>query len=106
VQKTGASLVITSTWRNNLDSVKNAFVYGGYAWLFNMVLGKTPYMQKEGRGKEIESWLLTSEFAVSKYAIIDDDCFDIHQKENLFQTEHEIGLTVPIALNIIEHFKG
>jgi len=57
------------------------------------------------RGILIQRWL-DEHPEVEEFVIIDDNSDMAHLKDKLFQTDSRIGLTLPIALDIIEVFTG
>lgn len=55
------------------------------------------------RGYEIQAWLELNP-AVTRYAILDDDCDMLpHQLPNFFRTKTEVGITQELADRIIAH---
>ena len=105
VEKTGAKLVLSSTWRLDKDWQETMEKNGLKKDLF---LGRTdeilsaPYRTQ--RGHEVDEWLKSCGLVIKKYAIIDDnDDFLDHQKEHFFKTGMMEGLTESHAFKIIEH---
>lgn len=88
VETTGASIVVSSTWRIFMDEVHRAFKW--CKWEDAPIIGRTGKFG--ARGLEIDEWLKHNP-QVTKYVIFDDDSFDIHQKTKLVKTAHEVGLT-------------
>ena len=90
-EKTGCKIVVSSTWRHStaLEEIRDVMDLP--------VLGRTPVFGEHGlpmsaeRGHEISNWLERHP-EVTQYAIVDDDCFDIFQKDQLVQTSQEDGL--------------
>lgn len=94
LEKTGAMVVLSSTWRLDAQSRAEVKKYVDY---FDI----TPEIEGKSRGKEIESWI--EKHNVDKYAIIDDDDDMIHnQKRYFFQTTFKEGLTANIANSVIK----
>lgn len=88
VSNTGASIVVSSTWRLFMDEVYRAFKW--CKWDDVPIIGKTAKFG--ARGAEIDAWLEHNP-EVTQYVILDDDSFDIHQKTHFVKTMHEFGLT-------------
>ncbi len=112
--KTGAKIVISSTWRFNekdlFDLLSRAgidrhFIYTntdcpcGACW-------RTPLAHKKLRGIEIQEW--AEKHGVDKYVIFDDDSdFLEHQKPFLMKTEFNDGILTKHfndALKILKEF--
>lgn len=87
VEATGASIVISSTWRRFMDEVQRAFDWCN--WSDVPIIGRTGVMNS--RGQEIAEWLKHNP-EVTQYVILDDDSFDIFQKTKLIKTINEYGL--------------
>lgn len=86
-KKTGANLVISSTWRRFWDVkeiLKDAGVKG-------TVIGETPFLPSSPRGCEIIEWL-SQRHDVEKYIILDDDSDMGDVLDALVQTPWEEGL--------------
>lgn len=108
IEETGASIVVSSSWRGDPDlyeKLKDAGVVATF-------LGQTPRMPRPAgtsveyceRGKEIEEWLSINPYGVTKYAILDDDR-DFLPDQPLFGTKWGEGLTEEIADRVIAHLK-
>ena len=90
-EQTGCKVVISSTWRRgtSLQEIKDVMDLP--------VIDRTPMGREHGlplsaeRGHEIANWLERNPHVV-QYAIVDDECFDIHQRGRLVQTSQEDGL--------------
>lgn len=99
IKTTDSKFVISSAWRGKTKKtsarVFDALELCGFTDAYDYCVGVTPKLSN-GRGGEIDYWL--SHNPTKNYVIIDDDSFDIHQKDHLVQTDHEIGLTVPKML--------
>jgi hypothetical protein len=101
IKKTGAKVVLSSTWRLSEDWLDTMIDNG----LQCMFLGRTPHFGGEYRGNtrglEIQKWLSDYNKEV-KFCVIDDDN-DMLPDQKLFQTSFETGLTEEIAKNIISY---
>lgn len=85
-KRTGATLVISSTWRRFWDVrtiLKRAGVTG-------QIVGETPYLPGQERGAEIKAWL--DDNRVDSYIILDDDSDMGELVEHLVQTDWDLGL--------------
>ena len=100
LEKTGAKLVLSSTWRKNERWKEIMRCNGLDSELF---LGRTVVLGGF-RGEEIKEWLDKNP-GVEKFAIIDDDADMLaYQKPSFFQTNFmNGGLNQEIADRIIEH---
>jgi hypothetical protein len=71
VNATGASIVISSTWRKYFTVDKFKEMFALYGWDNAPIVGKTPVSINRFRGKEIKEWIDLNE--VEKFVILDDD---------------------------------
>jgi len=85
--KTGAVIVISSTWRKNHNI--RFFVEKG---ITGQIIGKTPVLDNKPRGIEIDSWLQDHP-EYTRFVILDDDNDMAHLTNHLIQTDTENGLT-------------
>lgn len=121
LDKTGAKIVVSSTWRKNhtLQSLKELMARGyeleslglklevpidfDKAGSFDskVIIGMTPILNVEytesgipyGRGAEISAWL-SEHPEVTRYVVIDDDRMDIAPHTDLLvQTDTQTGIT-------------
>jgi hypothetical protein len=116
LEKTGAKIVVSSTWRKShtLQSLKELMTRGyeleseehvefDKVGTFDseVVIGMTPTLNVEytesgipyGRGAEISAWL-SDHPEVNQYVVIDDDRVDIvPHTDPLVQTDTQIGIT-------------
>lgn len=103
VSRTGASVVLSSTWRikpKDTDMVSSSLGAQGI-----MLYSKTPVTSKI-RAEEISMWLEENP-EVELYAILDDDeNAGVGLEESFFQTDPEIGITPEIARKVISHLNG
>ena len=104
-EKTGAKLVISSSWRlsRETNELDNLFKYNGFK---GEVIGVTPvyletYTHAIPRGKEISDWLAKN--PVENYCII-DDCNDMleEQEEHLIWIDEKVGITETDAERAVE----
>jgi len=89
IKRTGAMVVISSTWRKFKDIDKVMFCYD----LDQYVVGKTPILEDEIRGKEIQQYIDNSDFEVEQFIIIDDDADMGALLPRLIQCKGYSGLT-------------
>lgn len=108
VETTGASVVLSSTWRMS-DTWREDMRQNGITCDF---IDRTPYLRNgDGihleRGEEIDMWIcqwLTEDLTreLDAYAIIDDDA-DMMPSQPLFKTDYAEGLTQEIADRVAQH---
>ena len=93
IKKHDLYIVITSSWRE-LTLKQTLQVLGETAMvdIIDRIIGQTTRRFDGNRGKEIDMFLKDRP-EIDEFYIIDDDCFDIHQKEHLIHTDYEHGLT-------------
>jgi hypothetical protein len=113
---TGASIVVSSTWRlgwlddsNGLDKLQYSFkLYG----ITGKIIGMTPHKPnciRNQRGKEIQAWLdfnrinMTND--VEKFVILDDDADMGKLKDHLVLTKFKNGLQDKHVEEIIKRLK-
>jgi hypothetical protein len=92
VDRTGAKLVLTSTWRHRMNVSEFVRLFALYGGNDAPVIGCTPRITGliRGRGYEVEAWLGNNEYA-APYVCVDDD--DFRAGQPLVQTKPELGLT-------------
>lgn len=107
VNETGAKIVLSSTWR--IEEKNKQLVQEALAQRNLEIHDSTPVITRSGgwesagwveRREEIQAWLNNNE--VTKFAII-DDWDDASIEGSFFKTNEDVGLTVSIAEQIIEH---
>lgn len=92
VDRTGAEIVLSSSWRH-LPDWREALKESG---IIKPLFDRTPLTGKT-RGASIQQWL-DAHSDVEKYAIIDDDADMLpSQLPSFFQTDTRYGLTQEIA---------
>lgn len=125
VRKTGAVVVISSTWRHGhpLTHISRMLRFRGFE---GHVIGATPELHgirtpafqkfldenpghidgtRNCRGNEIQAWLDVVP-AVQSFAILDDDSDMGHLEARFVKTSNEIGLTTVEADRAIEILNG
>lgn len=101
VEKTGARIVVSSTWRKHFTVPKFKEMFSVYGWEGAPVYDRTPLMRI--RGQEIKWWV--QKHKPEAYVIIDD--FDDFLREQIpffVETNPDIGLTsedAEKAINIL-----
>ena len=101
VDKTGAEIVVSSTWRKfkeDMDVLSDSlYVYG------LSVMSKTPVLYNKERGDEISAWFESHpDFKDAVYVILDDDAdMNVHM-DRLVKTDYRYGLTDSKAEKAIE----
>ena len=98
VSKTGAEVVISSTWRSDY----NIPFKMRYAGLLKPIYGITPFSKDRHRGTEIQEWL-NDHSEVTHYVILDDDNDMLEEQLNNFvQTDWLEGLNEECADKAVE----
>lgn len=108
VRKTGAKVVISSTWRL-FKNIAEVILAAGF--LIDEFEGMTPSLfdpanpeKKFCRGDEIAKWMQESGVEIDRYAILDDDEDMLpEQQSHFFKTETAHGLTQDIADRLIQY---
>ena len=104
VEQTGASIVISSTWRHYFSVEKFKEMFKVYGWDKAPVIAKTAelnYRSNTCRGLEINKYL--SENKVDSYVILDDiSQFLIEQQEAFVHTNMLDGLSFDDAKKAVE----
>ena len=98
LERTGASVVLSSTWRYDPAGIFSATHYG------IPFIDVTPDLPKEPRCKEILRWLRQNP-EVSRYVVIDDEDDDLDGLP-LFQPSSRIGLTDEIVAGAADYLCG
>lgn len=75
IEKTGAEIVLTSSWRHT----RNAQYLKELLLNYNIYADSTPFIQNK-RGLEIKQWLLEHS-EVENFVILDDEVFDSYDEE-------------------------
>ena len=103
INKTGAKVVISSTWRKSRSQFHIAHLLGN-AGFIGEVIGCTPRLTAQcskavPRGFEIEVWLSDNRRGKNiKYIILDDDSdMLLHQADNYIQVDGYCGITPNVA---------
>lgn len=100
ISKTGAKIVVTSTWRKLHNFLSLLYIFH----LCNIegeLIGTTLNLHKR-RGYEIQDWLDNSGYTVESFVILDDDSDMEHLMDYLVKTDTTIGLTEKEADKAIE----
>ena len=102
VERTGAKLVLASTWRHRMSVAEMVRLFALYGWSDGPVIDGTPRYDGliRGRGYEVEARLGTAEYA-GPYVCVDDDD-DFRAGQPLVQTDPDVGLTRLDAERCIE----
>jgi HAD domain in Swiss Army Knife RNA repair proteins len=98
LEQTGASVVLSSTWRYDPAGIFSATHYG------IPFIDVTPDLPTEPRCKEILRWLRQNP-EVSRYVVIDDEDDDLDGLP-LFQPSSRIGLTDEIVAGAADYLNG
>ena len=98
LEQTGASVVLSSTWRHDPAGIFSAKHYGV------PFIDITPDMPSEPRCKEILEWLRNKP-EVTRYVVIDDEDDELDELP-LFQPSSRTGLTEKIVAGVADHLNG
>ena len=105
VNKTGAYIVVTSTWKmsKGLKAIQQMWKDRS---LPGKIIGVTPDIDLIHRGNEIDVWLV--EYGADcRYVIIDDapflDFFNEKQQQFLFKVDERTGLDENTMLKVVEY---
>lgn len=93
VDKTNASIIISSSWRilyKEVQFFRDLFNYFG--WSSAPVVGLTPRTDSSFRGQEIQQYIDCDDFFSAPYVIFDDDG-DFYEHQPLIRTDPKIGLS-------------
>lgn len=89
--KTGAKIVISSSWRNNLNDMQKFWKERRYP---GDVIGITPRLKSRIRGEEIQQFINEFDMLLSSYCILDDNKDMMkHQKSNFVHINEDFGIT-------------
>lgn len=92
VKETGASIVISSTWRKHYGLLAFHSMFKLYSVFDLDIVGKTKQKGFIGRGKEIQDYI--DENNITNYVILDDDSDMLpSQMSNFVNTDCDLGLT-------------
>ena len=98
IERTGASVVLSSTWRYDPAGIFSAKHYGV------PFIDITPDMPDEPRCKEILTWIRNHP-EVTRYAVIDDEDDELDGLP-FFQPSSRTGLTEKIVAAVAEYLNG
>ena len=98
LERTGARIVLTSTWRYDPAGLFSAKHWG------IPFMDVIPDMPKQPRRREILAWLKAHP-QVKRFAIIDDDDDGLDELP-LFQTSPAVGLTTSICTGVARFLDG
>ncbi len=102
VRAVQAEIVIISTWRmsHSLDEIKGKLERAG---LHNpRLLGKTPVLEDQPRGNEIQRWLNQQPKPLPPFVILDNEDDMAHLSHRLVQTDSKIGLTAKEVARVMQ----
>lgn len=91
VDRTKAKIVLSSTWRMDIQAISDLQEY--FVKTHSMsILDKTPWLP-ETRGGQIDKWYKKYDDIISRYIIIDDDSDMLPEQLPYFiKTENRVGL--------------
>lgn len=105
-------VVFSTTWRTGLPFFALGWLWRQHNLPLQRVIGRTPEIQLDQRGAEIQQWLnkaplRSKEHQVHRYAVIDDEVAPILEnipEQLVFACDPRFGLTETIADRVIQHF--
>lgn len=114
IEKTGAKIVISSTWRlgTDIETLQAILEKRGFV---GEVIDKTPVgCECCQRGNEIHKWLKSNEYLIGEhysdynsYLILDDDSDMLYwQRNNFMWVDGHVGLTPTITYKAIRLLNG
>lgn len=83
IKETNAKIVISSSWRHNMERVDNAFIEANLDLDLDFIFNKTPSDLWYWRWNEILTWLndyhktCKNWYHITNWCVIDDDDFDM-----------------------------
>jgi hypothetical protein len=92
IKATGAKIVLSSTWRKGLTAKGLKELFAWYD-LDEYILGKTPVLNDQIRGLEIQEYIKGSFQGIESFVILDDDADMGELLPYLVQTSNTHGLT-------------
>lgn len=96
IQKSGASIVISSTWRYGRTIKELQQIFSHYSHIISSAIVGTTGQMKSRRSLEIQTYIdtyLTNSNESLKIAILDDDDFDMdHLRPILVKIDRVLGL--------------
>jgi len=95
--KTGAQIVISSSWRKSSRELSFFFGRG----ITGDMIGMTPELDGKQRGDEIAAWLKEHP-QYTRFVILDDETDMAHLMDRLVLTDTDTGLTREIADEVLE----
>jgi hypothetical protein len=98
LDRTGAKVVLTSTWRYD-----PAGLFSARHWGISFI-GVTPDMPNRPRRDEIRAWLKKHP-KVTRFAVIDDEDDELDELP-LFQPSAATGLTGKIVRGVVKYLEG
>jgi hypothetical protein len=98
LKRTGAKIVLSSSWRNDPIGLLAAKHFGIPLW------DVCPDMPKSARCKEVLKWLAAHP-RVTRYAVIDDEDDELDELP-LFQPSSRTGLTMDIVRGVEKYLNG
>lgn len=106
VNKTDAKIVLSSTWRSDMEDIYKRLVQYGFKYEF---FDRTPYHPDRHRGTEIKMWIDKYEEThepLESYVIIDDDDDMLEeQMEHFVRCNYVHGLTSHECFKAIDILK-
>jgi hypothetical protein len=107
-------VVFSTSWRTGFPFFVLGWLWHQHALPVQRVIGRTPEIQNDRRGEEIQKWLTdaplrTKEHHVRRFAILDDEpepILGVIPSHNVFTCNPWHGLTEDVADRVIRHFSA
>jgi hypothetical protein len=105
-------VVMSTSWRTGFPFFVLGWLWHQHDLPIQRVIGRTPDIQNDRRGEEIQKWLAdaplrTKEHQVRRYAALDDEpepILEVISRQHVFPCDPWHGLTSDVADRVIRHF--
>jgi len=105
-------VVMSTSWRTGFPFFVLGWLWHQHNLSVQRVIGRTPDIQNDRRGEEIQKWLAdaplrTKEHQVRRYAALDDEpepILEVIPRQHVFTCDPCHGLTSDVADRVIRHF--
>jgi len=105
-------IVMSTSWRTGFPFFVLGWLWHQHELPIQRVIGRTPDIQNDRRGEEIQKWLAdaplrSKEHQIGRYACLDDEpepILEVIPKQHVFTCDPWYGLTAEVADQVIRHF--
>ncbi|MDF1661665.1 MAG: HAD domain-containing protein [Planctomycetota bacterium] len=101
IEKSGAKVVISSSWRLYYDLEKIREILEEYGFV-GEIIGKTPVLKGSERGEEIKTWLQVHGEGAASFVILDDHADMCDIRDHLVRTDANEGFQKHHGLRALE----